>query len=73
MNIVCAHTMFLNERIEEFYDRFGTVANRVILVLVCLFLLGIYCLSKPVAFLLVLTGAGYYLWTRHVKRFLRNA
>jgi len=64
--------MFLNERIEEFYDRFGTVANRVILVLIGLFLLGIYVLSKPVAFLLVLTGTGYYLWTRHVRGFLMN-
>lgn len=64
--------MFLNERVEAFYDRFGTTANRVILVLVCFFLLGLYCLSKPVTVLLVLTGVGYYLWTRHVREFLMD-
>ena len=56
--------MFINERMANFYYTVSLMATRLLLVLafvlaLCLFLL-LFTLSKPLAGLVVLIGAGLY-------------
>lgn len=56
--------MFINERMADFYYTVSVMAERLLLALTLILFLLLFTLSKPLAGLVVLIGAGLY----YVKR-----
>ena len=52
--------MFINERMADFYYTVSVMAERLLLALTLILFLLLFTLSKPLAGLVVLIGAGLY-------------